>query len=74
MEEPNELYQAAVKVVRAIVEKHGNGDVTFVPEKDITGKMTCPVCSNGVMTYGISSYNGHRDAQCSTGCFGYYVE
>ena len=74
MREPNELRQVVKKVVKAIVDKHGNGDVKFVPEKDIEGTMPCPVCNNGVMTYGISSYNGHRDAQCSTGCFGYYVE
>jgi formate dehydrogenase maturation protein FdhE len=68
-----EVYDKALKVVTAIREKHGV-DNDFIPATDIEDTMPCPVCGNGVMTYTISKYNGHRSAECSTQCFGHYVE
>jgi hypothetical protein len=29
------------------------------------GKMACPVCTTGILTYDRNSYNGHVSAQCS---------
>jgi hypothetical protein len=73
MSMPNELLRAAKLVVEAINKTHGQGH-DYIPEIDIADRIDCPVCRKGIMEYTISAYNGHRSAQCSTGCFGYYVE
>ena len=36
------------------------------PVKDIVSFIDCPVCKSGKLHYRISSYNGHRHAQCTT--------
>ena len=69
----DEIMANARKIVGAIREKHGVGN-DYVPKKDIVGSVPCPVCKKGTMAYSISSYNGHRHAQCSENCFGYYCE
>jgi hypothetical protein len=73
MKTSNEAQHIAMLVVEAINKTHGLGN-DYIPEIDISDRIECPVCRKGIMEYSISAYNGHRDAQCSTGCFGYYVE
>jgi len=69
----DDIVEIAIKISKAICKKH-NVDTEFVPKEDIESTLPCPVCGKGTMTYTISSYNGHRSAQCSKNCFGYYVE
>lgn len=70
----NEMMEKALKIVTAIRQHQGGVDNDFIPEKNITETISCPICSTGQMTYTISSYNGHRSAQCSEKCFGAYYE
>ena len=37
-----------------------------IPPQDILGIIQCPRCNSGEIEYGISSYNGHMRANCST--------
>jgi hypothetical protein len=70
----DEIFEKVLKIVKAIC-KHRGIDNTYVPKEDIQDTMPCPVCERGTVTYTISSYNGHRSAQCSDpNCFGYYCE
>lgn len=50
-------------VILAVKAKHPNK-----PKTDIRGKMPCPCCGKGTLTYSISSYNGHVWAVCSEKC------
>ena len=73
MSEYDEIYEKAIKIVKAICKKH-NIDHSYIPKEHMVETMPCPCCGKGTMTYTISSYNGHRSAQCSEECFGLYVE
>jgi len=36
------------------------------PMKELIGKMECPICKKGTLHYGVSSYNNHVRAKCTT--------
>ena len=74
MTDAEEIMEKAVMIVTAIRKDQGGIGHDFVPKMFIEKSIPCPVCKEGTMTYTISNYNGHRSAQCSTNCFGQYVE
>ena len=38
-------------------------------KRGVAGKLACPVCSDGELSYSVSGYNGHIHAACSkAGC------
>ena len=42
---------------------------TKIPKKNIAGKINCEECEDGIISYTISSCNGHLSGKCSTtGC------
>ena len=51
---------ARIGIVRtAIVEATGG-------KWDVAGEIPCPCCEGGTVRYGVSGYNGHMRAGCST--------
>jgi len=58
----------AVPAIIAIRKKHNLTAGRRKPKTDINDSIKCPVCSR-VLSYSISSYNGHIWGKCKTpGC------
>jgi len=54
---------AKIIIARAAIVEDSNG------HRGIRGKLACPVCEIGDLTYSVSASNGHIWANCSTpGC------
>lgn len=49
-----------ILTARKAIDKHTSG------RRGVQGKMTCPVCGTGTLSYSVAGYNGHIHAQCST--------
>ena len=61
----DELFADVMVCRKVIANKHGDG----IPKDNIVDYMDCPKCSEGIICYTISNYNGHCHGQCTTkGC------
>lgn len=55
-----------LKAIRLIKDKHEK-ELYAEVKTDIIGAIRCPVCDN-ILSYTISSYNGHIWGKCHTDC------
>lgn len=55
----DKMYGDMMKARKAITDLAGK-------RRGVLGKLPCPVCASGNLSYSISGYNGHIHATCST--------
>ena len=62
-QEENAAFSLKISDARKSIVAHSKG------KRGVHGSLSCPICSEGVLKYSVSGYNGHIHAGCSTpGC------